>query len=137
LTQVPSSVVQPVVLSVPARPGFVHLLRAVASGVAAGVDLPVDDIDDLRLAVDEALSQLLADNPASQRVVLRLTPVDDRLDVVATCDACAADWPRPDTRHSMSWHVLAALTNDAALDRAGDEAVIRFSKRVPDRTATP
>ena len=41
-------------LSVPARAEFVHVLRSVTAAVASRVPLSLDDVDDLRLAVDAA-----------------------------------------------------------------------------------
>jgi serine/threonine-protein kinase RsbW len=45
---------------VPATPEFVQVLRNVAASVAARVDLPIDQIEEIRLAVAEAASLLLA-----------------------------------------------------------------------------
>src|SRR5437879_5048173 len=55
-----------VTLWVPARSGYVHLVRTVAAGLAAHLDLDVDAIEDLRLATTEAASLLLAVLPGAR-----------------------------------------------------------------------
>jgi serine/threonine-protein kinase RsbW len=44
---------------VPATPEFVQVLRNIAAGVAARLDMPIDQIEEVRLAVTEAASLLL------------------------------------------------------------------------------
>jgi serine/threonine-protein kinase RsbW len=44
---------------VPATPGSVQILRNVVAGVAARLDMPIDQIEEVRLAVTEAASLLL------------------------------------------------------------------------------
>jgi len=46
-------------LSIPATPTFVGLIRSTASHAASHADLTVEQIDDLRLAVDEAFALLV------------------------------------------------------------------------------
>jgi serine/threonine-protein kinase RsbW len=128
---------QAITISVPARTRFVPILRAVTAGVAAALDFSIDEIDDLRLAVDEAVAHLLTGNAACRRITLRLLPEAGHLSVVTSCDATTSDWPKPRSERSMSWHVLSALTDEAALERIDGQAAIRFSKRFPDRAAAP
>ena len=40
-------------LSIPAQPNLLYLVRMTAGAVAARADLALDDVEDLRLAVDE------------------------------------------------------------------------------------
>lgn len=46
-------------LRVPADPAYLAMLRTATAGLATRLDLTVDDIEDLRIAVDEACSLLL------------------------------------------------------------------------------
>ncbi len=57
-------------VDVPAIPGFVQVLRNIAAGVAARLDMPIDQIEELRLAVTEAASLLLDEVDATS---LRMT----------------------------------------------------------------
>jgi serine/threonine-protein kinase RsbW len=125
---------QSITISVPARTGFVHVLRAVTAGVAAGLDFSIDEIDDLRLAVDEASAHLMSGPAPSERISVRLTPGRDRLDILAWGDATDGDWSPERAERSMSWHVLSALADEAALEHVDGAPAIRFSKRLPTRS---
>ncbi len=58
-------------LSVPALSEHLRTLRLVSSSLAAGLGLDVDQLDDLRIAIDELCSMLIEHAPPG--VVLRLT----------------------------------------------------------------
>ena len=70
---------------VPATPGSVQVLRNVVAGVAARLDMPIDQIEEVRLAVTEAATLLLDEAEAT---VLRLTIGADpeALDVTLSSD---------------------------------------------------
>jgi serine/threonine-protein kinase RsbW len=121
---------QSITISVPARTGYVHVLRAVTAGVAASLDLPIDEIDDLRLAVDEASAHLISGPARAQRITVRLTPREDRLEVLAWGDTADGAWSPEEAKRSMSWHVLSALADEASLDQVDGAPAIRFSKRL-------
>ena len=63
-----------VVVSVPARPEFMQLLRAAVGSVAARVDFTYEAIDDLRIAVDEACARILAVPGTPGTLFLRIIP---------------------------------------------------------------
>src|SRR5512141_3495133 len=46
-------------LRVPADPAYLAVLRTATAGLAARLDLTLDEIEDLRIAVDEACALLL------------------------------------------------------------------------------
>jgi serine/threonine-protein kinase RsbW len=98
-----------VTLTVPATSGYVSLLRSVAAGVAARVDLDLDRIEDVRLAVSEACAVVLADAPAGAVLTLRLHPGVEALRV----EVSAPGHRVPDA-HSFAWTVLSALADHAA-----------------------
>ena len=60
----------PVVLTVPARSEHLRLLRLVVTGVAASLDLDVDQLDDLRVATDDLCSMLIEEAPEDARLHL-------------------------------------------------------------------
>ncbi|HVH52558.1 MAG TPA: hypothetical protein VNA32_00340, partial [Actinomycetota bacterium] len=97
-----------VVVTVPSQAAYVHVLRSVAASVAARIDLPVDDIDDLRMAIDEASSQLLMLGAVT--LTLRLRSIDGGVEAVVSVDGSApAGWPPPTLRDSLAWNVLSGL----------------------------
>ena len=51
-------------LRVPADPAYLAVIRTATAGVAMRLDLTLDEIEDLRIAVDEACALLMADEVA-------------------------------------------------------------------------
>lgn len=116
-------------LSVPARAEFVHVLRSVTAAVASRLALSLDDVDDLRLAVDEACARLLAlpGEPTTFRLDLRTLP--DRLEVVAAIDATSPTWPPTGFEDTLAWRVLGALAESVRFELWNGAPAIRIVKR--------
>ena len=115
-------------VDVPATPVFVQVLRNVVAGVAARLDMPIDQIEDLRLAVTEAASLLLGEgDPTSLRMTIGRG--DDMLDVTLTSDGRADPWPTERVSSSWPWLVVKGLTDEIRADRAeGAGPSISFTK---------
>ena len=77
---------------VPATPEFVQVLRNVAAGVAARLEMPIDQIEEIRLAVTEAAS-LLLEEAAANELRMRIRRSDDGLDVTISSDGTPETWP--------------------------------------------
>ena len=119
-----------VTVSVPARPDFVRLLRAVVSSVGARLDMTYDRIDDLRIAVDEACAQLLA--TAAGSITMRVTPADGRV-IVNVCADAEVDpdaWPPPDVEESLAWRILAGLADEVHFELSEEGPVVRVEVQV-------
>ena len=58
-------------LRVPASGAYVSVLRTATAGLAARLDFTLDDIEDLRIAVDEACAVLLPLADADARLTAR------------------------------------------------------------------
>jgi len=120
-------------LSVPARAEYVHVLRTVVSGVGAGQDLSIDDIDDLRLAVDEASAHLLKIDPDAQALRLDLETQGTSL-IVTVGIATPARRNEAPTDQFLTWHILGALTDGAESVVEEYGPAVRFSKRMKPPT---
>jgi serine/threonine-protein kinase RsbW len=114
---------------VPATAEFVQVLRNVAAGVAARLDMPIDQIEEVRLAVTEAASLLLTQvGPMSLRMTIRRDP--GTIDITLSCDGAVDPWPSDGVTSSWAWLVMQGLTDEVRLDRGGDGApAIGFVKR--------
>jgi serine/threonine-protein kinase RsbW len=122
-----------VFVSVPPRAEFLALLRTVTGGVAARMQLPLDAIDDLRLAVDEAVAFLLSIDRNASRVEMRLDPTDSELTATIGTDSPIELWPPQGYQETLPWQVIAGLTDGAQITRSerGDPT-ITFAKRTLD-----
>ena len=117
-------------VDVPAIPGFVQVMRNIAAGVAARLDIPIDQIEELRLAVTEAASLLLDEVDATS---LRMTIGRDEetLDVRLSADGHADPWPSDRALASWPWLVVKGLTDEIRAERHdGEGPSIRFTKRL-------
>lgn len=116
-------------IRVPARPEFVHILRSVVAGAAARADFTYDEIDDVRLALDEACAQLLADGAATTLTMTVRIGLPNEIEVVASIDASARGWPPPGAEQTLGWQVLSALADDARYEHANGLPAVRIIKR--------
>jgi serine/threonine-protein kinase RsbW len=109
-------------LSVPAASAFAAVARATAASVAVRAGATVDDVEDVRVAVSEAFTLLLADVPVGeQQVHLDLTVGASGVVFAVTAPTLRVD---PIDRDSFAWTILDALVDDAdhrvALDDQGE-----------------
>ena len=119
----PADVVE---MRVPADGAYIATLRLTAASLAARCDLTIDDIEDLRLAVDEACALLLphASSGSVMDASFRLTPGD--LTVRTSVDS--RDTATPD-RSGFAWSVLSALASDVEVEDSGGRLAITVIKR--------
>ena len=117
-------------LSVPAQGEYVPVLRSVVAAVAGQMDIPYDEIDDLRLAIDEAAVHLIGLEPPGRSLDLKMSVQDDRFEAGISVDSIPMAWPPADVTATLSGQILAGLTDETSFDRAGDRAQIRFVKRI-------
>jgi serine/threonine-protein kinase RsbW len=114
-----------VTVEVPADVVYVSTLRLTAAGLAARCELTIDDIEDLRLAVDEACALLLP-NAAGDRLSARFELAYGRLNVKVEVTSS----PHADVdRVGFAWTVLGALASDVDVQSADGHMTIEFSKR--------
>ncbi len=103
------------------------IVRGVCTTVAMGTDFTMDEIADLRLAVDEVCSQLIT--LAAPGAVLDCRFHLDGDAVRFTAGARSRDGRAPAT-DSFGWHVLRTLADEVGAEvGGGDEPVVRISIR--------
>lgn len=119
-------------LTVPADPAYVSVLRTVTASLAARRDFTIDEIDDLRIAVDEASALLLphAGSGASLRAGFGGTEETLLVEV-----SVAVDSPSKPDETSFAWMVLAALADTLVCDTDGDRLSLTLTKTRGARSA--
>ena len=113
-------------MSVPADVAYVSTLRLTAAGLAARCDLTIDEIEDLRLAVDEACSLLLPHARQGSALSARFTLARGRLEVAA--EVASGGGAELD-RDGFAWTVLGALASSVDVSSANDSVMITLTKR--------
>jgi anti-sigma regulatory factor (Ser/Thr protein kinase) len=109
----------PIDVRVPAHPESLRILRAVASSVAARLDLRLDAIEELRIAVDEAATILLRSAPGPGDLHLRLEPDGAVLRIDVSLAHAAPSWPPDDLTKGWAWIVIAGLMDQPELANPG------------------
>lgn len=114
-------------LCVPADPSYVSMLRTVVASLAARRDFTLDEIDDLRIAVDEAGALLLAHaSPGSQlSAVFGGSAASLRVEVAVAVTTGTS--PEPD-RRSFGWLLLTVLTDSVVLGSADQRLSLTLTK---------
>lgn len=112
-------------LRLPADSAYLAVLRTATAGLAARINFTLDDIEDLRIAVDEACAILLPQARPSSELQCRfwLGQAMMTVSVAAPCDD-----PKPPAEQGFAWRVLSALTTFAATDVEGDRLVLTLSR---------
>jgi serine/threonine-protein kinase RsbW len=121
-----------VVLSLPASSAYLSVLRTATAGLAARLQFTLDEIEDLRIAVDEACAILLALASLDAVLSCRFMVTENALTVDATVPTDNPASVRLPTGESFAWQVLSALTDDVAATVEGSLVSIRLTKRRPD-----
>ena len=119
-----------VLLTVPADSTYLAVLRTATAGLAARLHFALDEIEDLRIAVDEACAMLLAIASRHTELDCRFAVTENALTVeVAVSTVPGALLPAEST---FAWKVLTQLTTEATSKAAGGRTTIRLLARRAD-----
>jgi serine/threonine-protein kinase RsbW len=117
-------------LSVPADVSYLAVLRTATAALAARLQFALDEIEDLRIAVDEACAMLLAVAAHDAELDCRFAVTEDALTVrVAVATVPGAQLP---AQSSFAWKVLTALTTEVTAEVSGGRAAIKLLTRRAD-----
>jgi serine/threonine-protein kinase RsbW len=114
-------------LRLPAIGAYLSVLRTATAGLAARLDFTLEEIEDLRIAVDEACALLLPSAVPGAELDCTFELYKDELHV--TVSALTLDGAEP-ARDSFAWTVLSALAGevDSSVD-ADSRVSITLAKR--------
>ena len=115
-------------LTVPASSAWVVLVRTTATACCARLDYDVDRLEDVRLAVDEVATLLIAQSVHDGEIACAFTSHDDGgLDIALRARTTTGTLPDTST---FAWAVLTALVDDvtATVDALDVTVVLRTSR---------
>lgn len=121
------SVRDTVQLRIPLSFEYVRVARLAASGLASRLAFDIDEVDDIRIAVDELAGILIeaADGPAGGELLLEFCVSPDELRVLGRAPA------RHDpTVDQLTRQILAAAVDGYEVQIGGGEGCFRCWKRV-------
>jgi len=124
-------------LAVPATPEFLRLARVTASGLASRLGFSYDEVEDLRLAIDELCFILIGSGGRAGTVELRYSMVPGALEVEgvgsftdAETNGADADSTAELTLAAFSQQILSALLDEHAVYRNEEgKSCFRLLKR--------
>jgi serine/threonine-protein kinase RsbW len=114
-------------LVVPADTRLVRLARLVASGIGSAAGFDVEEIEDLRIAVDEGCSALIEAGVESP-LLLSFEVDGDGVVVLGSTEASTEATQDPE-RLSLSDQILRVVTDEHELGASRGRATFRFTKR--------
>jgi serine/threonine-protein kinase RsbW len=110
-----------VTVRLPADSAYLSVLRTATAGLAARLDFNLDEIEDLRIAVDEACAMLLAQAVPGTDLTCEFELTDDAMSVAVSVLTVEGRQPNRDT---FAWTVLSSLAGDVDARVGDDERVI-------------
>jgi len=115
-----------VTIQMPAEGAYLSVLRTATAGLAARLDFTLDEIEDLRIAVDEACGMLLGQAAPGANLECDFTLGPDRISIAVSALSLQ---PRPPSRDTFAWTVLSALAGNAdAWVGPGDKVTVLLRK---------
>lgn len=115
-------------LTVPASASYVSVLRTVTASLAARRDFTIDEVDDLRIAVDEASALLLPHAGAGARLSAEFDGSATTLRVRVTLNGLAEPGAVTLDKTNFAWLVLSALADCVSTTTIGDRVGVTLSK---------
>ena len=111
-------------LRLPADGAFASVLRTTTAGLAARLDFPIDDIEDLRMAVGEASAVVLTQAVSGSDLVSRFYQQPGELTVSMTVAVPGAVQLDQD---SFAWQVLTTLASQAEASTTDTELTVTLT----------
>ncbi len=118
-------------LAIPGAPEYLRLARLAAADAGSRVGLSFDQLEDLRIAVDELGFTITGGRPESTlTLVFRLS--DHAIEVEGTCESADPSGDRDFAPSELARTIVAAVVDDYQLDVVDGRRSFRLSKRVPE-----
>ena len=115
-----------VTVRMPAEGAYLSVLRTATAGLAARLDFTLDEIEDLRIAVDEACAMLLSQAIPGTSLECDFDLGTDSMTITVLVVAAQ---PRTPARDTFAWTVLSALAGQVeAFTGPGDQLTIVMRK---------
>jgi hypothetical protein len=92
------------------------------------VDLTIDGIDDLRLALDEAAGWLVSLR-GSTSLIMRVRCDEDRVEAGISVDAPVEGWPPLGFEKTVSWQILSVVVDHVSFEPSPEGPAVRIVKQ--------
>ena len=114
-------------VKLPAASAYLSVLRTATAGLAARLDFTLDEIEDLRIAVDEACAMLLSEAVPGTDLTAEFELTGQEMQIRVEVTTVGSRVLR---RDDFAWMVLTALADDVdAVTDSPDRMAIVLRKR--------
>lgn len=110
-------------LTLPARPEFVRIARLVIAGLAGRNGFSYEDVEDLRIAVDELCYLIVGQIGHDGQILLTFTIRDGTLEVEGQGEAAVLELS------PFSQRILNAVVDSHDIRAVGDNVAFHFSRQ--------
>ena len=123
----------PVVLSVPAQPSSLRLVRLVVASMAADAGFDFETVEDLRIAADELINTVISATADDMSVSIEVSISDETLHL--------RSWAPADADRGvvvvdpLAAQILSALVDESSFEVRGAQVEAAFRKAVPAASA--
>ena len=115
-----------VTVRMPAEGAYLSVLRTATAGLAARLDFTLDEIEDLRIAVDEACAMLLNQAIPGSDLECSFALGRNEMTISVSVPSLA---PTPPASDTFAWTVLSALAGNVdSFTGPGDQLTIVMQK---------
>jgi hypothetical protein len=115
-------------LAVPAQPEYLRMTRILAAGVASRLGFTFDEVDDLRIAIDELCFSLVGPEGREGTITVRYQVLPDGLAVEGEGHFTDGAHHEP-LLSPMSMQILGAVTDECHLEPGLEGPTFRLVKR--------
>src|SRR5581483_394846 len=109
-----------VTVTMPAEGAYLSVLRTATAGLAARLDFTLDEIEDLRIAVDEACAMLLGQAVPGSELECEFELTGDAMRIAVSVLTVDGLVPSRDT---FAWTVLSSLAGEVDSHVGSDDRV--------------
>jgi serine/threonine-protein kinase RsbW len=121
-------------LRIPAESVYAAVVRTTAAGVAARLDFTIDDIEDLRISIGEAIALTIAEADPDGDLTVAFQFGQSAMTVTLTVPAI--DEPTVDT-DSFAWQVLDTMADDVRAGSSDGRFRVSFTVTSQVAAGTP
>ena len=116
-----------VTIRIPASPAYLQVVRLVAAGLATRLGFTLDEIEDLKIAVDELSAYFTGTQGRDGTIEIRFGVHDDRLEIEGTGHFAPGQKVRTDLTE-LSKMILDTITDEASLSQVNGSPTFSMSK---------
>ncbi|MEA2498905.1 MAG: serine/threonine-protein kinase RsbW [Actinomycetota bacterium] len=103
-------------VSIPASPAYIQVVRLIASGLATRLKFTIDEIEDLKIAVDELCAYLTGSQGREGTLELNFNLAEDSLEITGAGKFAPGQKARTELTE-FSKMILETVADSASLDQ--------------------